>query len=85
LELDVDVGGYCLRNLEWSRIRLIDRLLVDDGLMKIDFSCIDCLVALEPIFFKVVFQAVELYKAFLIGKIHRDLFLVPTHLVYDEF
>jgi hypothetical protein len=85
LELDVDVGGYCLRKLDWSRIRLIDRLLDDDGLMKIDFSCIDCLVAFEPILIKAVFQAVELYKIFFIGEIHRDLILSPTHLFYDEF
>jgi hypothetical protein len=63
---------------------LLNRLL-DGSLYTIDFSCIDCLVNFEPIIFKGVFQAVELYKAFFIGEIHRDLILVPTHLVYDEF
>jgi hypothetical protein len=61
-------------------MRLIDRLLDGRRLLKIDFSCIDCLVAIEPILFKGVFQAVELYKAFCIGEIHRGLILVPTHL-----
>jgi hypothetical protein len=64
LELDVDLGVYWLRNLVRRRIRLLDRLLADVGLMKINFSCIDCLVAFEPLSLKGLFQAVKLYEIF---------------------
>jgi hypothetical protein len=64
---------------------LLERLLAGRNLYTIDFSRIDCLVAFEPILIKAVFQAIEFSKIFFIGEIHRDLILVPIHLVYDEF